>query len=66
MARKRAKKKKSKDHVLKEEAADELLALEAIFEEFDLHDDGMGFNLRIVPHPGEAEANWVSADLVFR
>lgn len=66
MARKKAKKKDHKAHALKEEATDELLALQAIYEDFDLHDDRMGFTLRIVPHPGEAQENWVSITLAFR
>eukprot|EP00884_Botryococcus_braunii_P014774 jgi/Botrbrau1/23298/Bobra.0102s0039.1 len=66
MARKKAKKKDHKAHSLKEEATDELLALQAIYEDFELHDDGMGFTLRIVPHPGEAQENWVSIKLAFR
>jgi hypothetical protein len=41
----------------REEAREELLALEAIFgEDITLHEDGaaLGFTLRVVPHPGEA------------
>lgn len=49
-----------------EEAREELLALEAIFgEDLSVHDGGsLGFNLRVVPHPGEAAANHVSLTLV--
>lgn len=66
MARKKTTKKDHKPRTLKEEASDELLALQAIYEAFDLHDDGLGFTLRIVPHPGEAQENWVSVTVVFR
>ncbi|PSC69649.1 putative serine threonine-kinase GCN2 isoform B [Micractinium conductrix] len=51
----------------REEAREELLALEAIFgEDIALQQDGaaLGFKLRVVPHPGEAEANYVAVTLV--
>lgn len=52
-----------------EEAKEELLALTAIFgEDIEVHEghDSLGFTLQVVPHPGEAEANYVSVTLVVR
>lgn len=52
-----------------EEAREELLALEAIFgDDLSPAHDGraLGFALRVVPHPGEAAANYVSLTLVVR
>eukprot|EP00873_Tetraselmis_striata_P037636 jgi/Tetstr1/457900/TSEL_044419.t1 len=55
------------DEAFLEEAAEEMVALEAIFgAEFAAHEDGRGFDLRVVPHPGEAEANFVAATLKLR
>lgn len=52
---------------IKQEIAEELLAIEAIYaEDFQLHDDGVGFTLHIVPHPGELQANYVAVDLDVR
>lgn len=49
------------------EAAEELLALEAIYgEELSVLPDRSGFSLLIVPHPGEAEANHVSVRVTVR
>ena len=51
------------------------IALEAIYsspgapeeeENFKKDADGKGFTLRVVPHPGDAEANFVWADLSIR
>jgi hypothetical protein len=52
------------------------VALSAIFscpeadsdgdEPFKLDDDGQGFILKVVPHPGDAEANFVWAHLSIR
>lgn len=48
-------------------AKEEMVALEAIFEsDFEAHGDGCGFDLSVHPHPGEAEANFVSVRLVVR
>lgn len=54
---------------LQEEAREELLALEAIFgDDLSPAQDGrgLGFALRVLPHPGEAAANYVSLTLVVR
>lgn len=74
MARKnRRKNKRSKRDVvtptesLCPEAQEELAALEAIYvNEFTLDDTGMGFSLKVLPHPGEAEANFISITLSVR
>lgn len=52
------------------------VALEAIFSTpgdddcevgtFTRHEDGKGFDLAVVPHPGDAEANFVWADIKIR
>ena len=51
------------------------VALEAIFStpdedadggNFRKHEDGLGFDLVVVPHPGDAEANFVWADIKIR
>ena len=51
------------------------VALQAIFsnpdgdaeeESFKIDEDEQGFSLRVVPHPGDAEANFVWADLGIR
>ena len=52
------------------------VALQAIFsnpdgdaedeEPFKIDEDEQGFSLRVVPHPGDAEANFVWADLGIR
>lgn len=69
------KKKKSKtkrpahagdEELDKAEVHDELLALEAIFGEEIQLDNSNGFILRVVPHPGEAETNYVSIQLEIR
>ena len=68
--KKPAKKKKAlaAQELDREEVRDELLALEAIFgpEDFEARPEGSGFSLRVVPHPGQAEANHVSVKLVVR
>lgn len=54
----------AEDDAAKEAAADELIALKAIFEEdLVLHNNEHGFTLRVVPHPGEAQVNYVSVEL---
>ena len=63
------KKKKSKARTATDaqEAKDELLALESIFaEDFSRHSDGHGFSIAVLPHPGDAEVNFVSVDLEVR
>ncbi len=52
---------------VKQEVAEEILALEAIYgEDFALHEDGIGFALHIVPHPGALEDNYCSVQLHVR
>ena len=71
MAKKKKKatkqRKGTKNEADLEEARDEMLALSAIFAEAMVVDeDQAGFNLRVVPHPGEAEANHVAIQLTVR
>ena len=59
---KRGKPKKKQHHaprVLDEAAREELVVLQAIFGDAacDVHDDGAGVTLLIVPHAGDAAAN---------
>lgn len=71
-----AQKKKKKAHrkainnvsiQTKQEIAEEILALSSIFsEEFQLDEDGVGFCLSVVPHPGSSEDNYTSACLHIR
>ncbi|KIZ01806.1 putative serine/threonine-protein kinase GCN2 [Monoraphidium neglectum] len=52
---------------VKQEIAEEILALEAIYgEDFQLDADGVGFALRVVPHPGDAQAGFTSVTLHVR
>jgi len=49
------------------EAKEEMIALSAIFDSsFEVHEDERGFNLLVVPHPGQADDNFVSVKLVAR
>lgn len=49
------------------EQEEEMIALSAIYgADLELHEDGTGFNLKVVPHPGELEANFVSLQLQVR
>ncbi|KAK9906778.1 hypothetical protein WJX75_007809 [Coccomyxa subellipsoidea] len=79
MARKKKKGSKqntSREAALSRAAQEELVALQAIFsnpdgdaeeeEPFKIDEDEQGFSLRVVPHPGDAEANFVWADLGIR
>lgn len=51
----------------REEAKDELLALSAIFgDALTVKDDEQSFVVHVVPHPGEAETNYVSVNLEVR
>ena len=51
----------------REEVRDELLALQAIYgDDLILLDNNEGFTLHVVPHPGEAETNYVSLNLEIR
>ena len=46
---------------------EEILALESIYaEEFAVDHDRQGFTCRIVPHPGDMEENFTSAELHVR
>jgi hypothetical protein len=67
------KKKKKQQHssssraAVKQEIAEEILALEAIYEDdFSLHEDGIGFQLHVVPHPGYHSDNHCSVELHVR
>ena len=68
MARKKKRQtSKARQAEPSEEAKEELIALEAIFgEHFSADDDGRGFRLVVFPHPGDAQANFVSAELSCR
>lgn len=62
------KKKRVKQKALTEleDVQDEVLAIESIFgSSFEADENRKGFKLRIVPHPGEAEANYTSVMLEF-
>jgi len=71
-----AKKKKKKQHqqttsssraAVQQDIAEEILALEAIYaDDFSLHDDGLGFQLLVVPHPGQLQDNHCSVELHVR
>lgn len=51
----------------REEVHDELLVLTAIFgEDLQIHESNEAFTLHVVPHPGEAETNYVSIKLDIR
>lgn len=66
------KKKKKQQHsssraAVKQEIAEEILALEAIYaDDFSLHEDGIGFQLHVVPHPGYHSDNHCSVELHVR
>lgn len=68
--KKKAKKQKKKLQNTqggREDARDELVALEAIFgEDLEVHPDEQGFTLRVVPHPGDVETNYVFVQLQIR
>jgi len=69
MGKKKKKKSKhaSKAAAIKQEIAEEILALEAIYaDDFQLHADGIGFALRVVPHPGSLQDNYNSVELNVR
>ena len=62
--KKRGKSKVSNDF---EEANEEMLALQSIYdEEFCPTDIGNGFTITIVPHPGDVASNRCSIDLEIR
>ncbi|CAL8462314.1 g1847 [Coccomyxa elongata] len=79
MARKKkkgAKQNATKDAPLTRAAEDELVALQAIYsnpdgeddeeEAFRIDEDEQGLSIKVVPHPGDAEANFVWAELGIR
>jgi hypothetical protein len=70
----KAKKKKRKggaarssiDETTRQEIAEEILALEAIYaSDFTLHQDGLGFALRVVPYTSEQD-NYTAVELNVR
>ncbi len=55
------------DRLGNDEQRDELLALQAIYgDDLDVHHDGAGFDLQVVPHFGLQENNYVSVQLSVR
>lgn len=64
---KKKKKKSAKRRDLTQEAKEELDVLAAIFgDQFIIDEDARGFVLRVVPHPGRTEPNYVSVQLGVR
>jgi hypothetical protein len=65
MKKKRGKKRQEQgEAVSSEEQRDELLALSLIYcEDLSAEEDGSGFSLVVLPHPGEAETNHVRVRL---
>lgn len=64
---KKKKKARSKPVTDFEEAKDEMLALQSIYDnDFSPSDDEWGFTITIVPHPGEAASNHCSVDMEVR
>jgi hypothetical protein len=52
---------------VRQEIAEEVLALAAIYgDDFQLDADGLGFALRVTPHPGDAAASFTGATLRIR
>ena len=49
-----------------QEARDELLALQAIFPDIELSDDGLGLKLVVRPHLGDADSSFVSVTVHIR
>lgn len=65
MGKKKKAKRRKADGA--EEAKDEILALESIFgQDFQLHGDGHGFSMVVLPHAGEEEETFVSVELDVR
>lgn len=65
---KRKKKKAAKaiDEATRQEIAEEILALAAIYDSaFKLHEDQLGFSLRVVPYTSEQD-NYTSVELNIR
>jgi|LakMenEpi03Aug12_release.lakeMendotaPanAssembly.Ray.scaffolds.fasta_scaffold2195358_1 hypothetical protein len=64
---KKAKKRVPQEEFDRSEVHDELLALTAIFgEDLQVEEGNEAFKLKVVPHPGEAETNYVSIKLEIR
>jgi hypothetical protein len=66
--KKKSKKSRKKHNAAEEydksEQQDELLALSAIFaDELAVNDDEQGFALRVQPHQGEADVNYVAVTI---
>jgi hypothetical protein len=54
------------DEITRQEIAEEILALEAIYaSDFTLHHDGLGFALRVVPYTSEQD-NFTAVELNVR
>lgn len=67
MGKKKKKKGRSRASADYEEATDEMLALQSIYDSsFTPAEDGLGFTIAIVPHPGEAASNSCSIDLEIK
>jgi hypothetical protein len=67
MAKKKKKRTAPSVADIKHEVAEEILALQAIYaDDFRLHEDGVGFAVTVVPHPGALETNYVSLELHVR
>jgi hypothetical protein len=67
--KKRSDRRKQQAHggIEGEGAQEELIALSAIYgEELQPDSDCLGFSLKILPHPSDAEPNYCSVTLVFR
>ena len=64
---KKKKRNKAKAATDFEEAMDEMLALQSIYEqEFTPAEHGNGFNILIVPHPGDSDLNKCSIEMEIR
>ena len=71
MKPKKAKKSKKRaaagEHFDRAEVEDELTALQAIFgDDLTMEESRDAFTLLVVPHPGDAEANYVSIKLEMK
>ncbi|KXZ55244.1 hypothetical protein GPECTOR_3g384 [Gonium pectorale] len=67
MPAKKKKKGRQRAAVSNVETEEELLALAAIYgDDLDVHHDGLGFDLDVVPHPGLLDENFVSLQLSVR
>lgn len=65
--KKQSKRRSAAAELRQEEASEELSALSAIFgDDLQQFEGSLGFQVHIVPHPGEARANYVGLTLVVR